>query len=257
MNKFKIVIISNSAYSYLWKIINDLTINIENINLCLDENSIDFKFNKNINIIYYTKSNIYSKRLHEIMRQIDSEYVILLHDVDLILNFNKIKVAQYIALMKKTNIDRLSFGVYDNPNNVIKENEIEICKLEKGISKNYFTPFDHTPSIYRKDKLISIYKNFENETYAKLEQNSNVQDFVDNNIKCYGIQKNKNISLVYHRGFVFSEDISFLHLTIQGKFLPLKLYYDLEKIVQDIIKKYELYFIGSHENHDYIDKNVL
>ena len=257
MNKYKIIIISNSAYSYLWEIINDLTTNIENINICLDENLKNFKFNQNINIIYYNKKNNYSKRLYEILSQIDEEYVILLHDIDLILNFDKSKIIQYFNLMQINNIDRLSFGVYDNPNNIIEQDDISICKLEKGISKNYFTPFDHTPSFYKKDKLISIYKNFENETYPGIEQNQYVQEFVENNMKCYGIQKNKNINLVYHRGFVFSSDISFLHLTIRGKFLPKKLYYDLEEKVNNIIMKYNLEFVGSHQNHHYIDKNIL
>lgn len=255
--KCKIIIKSNSEYSYLWQIINDLTINLMDVNICIDSNDINFKFNDNINVIFYDKNLNYTKRLINILHNIDCEYVLLLHDVDLILNFNINIFNKYLNMFHKFNLDRLSFGVYDNKNDIICDDDLQICKLKENMSLNFHTPFDYTPSIFRTSKLINLYQSFDNETYGNLEQRQDVQQYVNHNMCCYGIQKNENIKLVYHRGFVFSEDLSFLHITIKGMFLPIEYYYDLKETLLYIIQKYNLNFIHTKEQRNFIYKNIL
>jgi hypothetical protein len=173
------------------------------------------------------------------------------------LNFDYEMFEYYFDIIKENKIDRLSFGVYDNINNTIQKNKIVICRLEPRISKNFYTPFDHTPSIYKRKSLIELYNIFNQETYVSVEQNPQVQTHVNENYKFYGIQKTNDITLKYHRGFVFSEFFNFLHITVQGKFLPKKLYYDLIPDFEKIINDYNLSSIGFHDENLIVEKNEL
>ncbi len=75
-------------------------------------------------------------------------------------------------------------------------------------------------------------------------------------VKCYGIQRTSDTTLIYHRGFVYCSYFSFLHITIKGKILELKYYYDLKDLVEQIINKYNLHFLKKHRDV-YIDKNII
>jgi len=249
-----LVIKTNSAYSYLWPIINDLTKTFKKIYILLDENSNNFIFNKNIICVKYDVNDTYATRMYKFLLNINYSYIILIHDVDLILNFNFKKINEYFELVKNNNIDRLSLGVF-NGNDIIHNNNISICKLQRNMSKNYLTPFDYAPSIYNKKFLLSLYFVFNKESYKTMELNDQVQEFIFNNFKSYGIQNNSNLKLIYHRGFVYTEDFNFLHITVKGKFLKEEGYYDLRDKLNELKNKYNLFFI---DETNYIpDKNVL
>jgi hypothetical protein len=253
----KIIIITNSSYSYLWPILNDKLNKCKNIFICLDSNPNQFIFNENFSLINYDANLNYSKRVKSILEKIDDDYIVLLHDIDIILNFDNEMLEKYLSIVKENNIDRLSFGVYNNPNKIIQKNNLVVCKLDLRISNNFFTPFDHTPSIYNRKSLIELYTIFNEESYVSVEQNLNVQIYVNENYKFYGIQKTNDIILKYHRGFVFSEFFNFLHITVQGKFLPKNLYYDLIEDFEKIINDYELTNISYHDDSLFIQKNEL
>ena len=187
---------------------------------------------------------------------IESDYVFLLHDVDLILNVNQDKFNEYLKIVEENGIDRLSFGVY-NGDEIISGEGISVCKLYPGMSDNFFTPFDYAPSEYKRDKLIELYQGFPEETYGGLELNQEVQNYVNSNMKCYGIKYSELINPVYHRGFVFSGDVSFLHITVKGKLLPFQYYYDLEGKLEEILNKYDISNLEIHKESPFIKRNTL
>jgi hypothetical protein len=249
-----LVIKTNSAYAYLWPIINDLTKTFKKVYILLDDNPNNFIFNKNIICVKYDINDTYAARLYKFISNIHYSHIILVHDVDLILNFNFEKINEYFELIKDNNIDRLSLGVF-NGNDVIYNSNIAVCKLYPDMSKNYLTPFDYAPSIYNKNFLLSLYSVFNNQSYKTMELNNNVQEFIFNNFKSYGIQNNSNINLVYHRGFVYTEDFNFLHITVKGKFLKEEAYYDLKDTLIEFKKMYNLSFIDV--DHYMPAKNTL
>lgn len=247
----KIVLKTNSAYSYLWSILNDTTEEFPSF-FVLTNSTKDFQFNKNIKIHLYDQSDSYSTRLLNFLQSIEEEYVLLTHDVDLILNFNHTKIKNYLDTVKSNNIDRLSLGVFVG-NDKINQNGVEICKLHPGMSMNFLTPFDYAPSIYKRSKLVELYSKFPNEKYQSLEHNPEVQKHVLENMNCYGIYKSDSVKLIYHRGFVYTEDFNFLHITVKGELLAEDLYFDLKDTSNDLIKKYNLSFLKRQEN-PYIKK---
>jgi hypothetical protein len=66
-----------------------------------------------------------------------------------------------------------------------------------------------------------------------------------------------NINLIYHRGFVYCNDFNFLHLTVSGKLLPIHYYYDLEEVLLNYIKNYNLKFLKIHDDNQIINKNII
>lgn len=275
MTDTSILIVSNSQYSYLWPIINNYVIqlNLKNVILSINNNPSNFEFNNNIQIVTYPIELNYAKRmiyLFDILGDKLSNYFILLHDVDLILNFDHCMLKEYLQLITEHDIDRLSLGVFKphtntSNTNILNYNNVAICKLFTNMSNNFFTPFDHAPSIYKKSALYRLYSTFSLETYANIETNPAVQQFVLDNFKVYGICNACNViqsgtgcnaQLLYHRGFVYSSCFSFLHITVKGELLSLELYFDLEDDVKNIIKKYNLSFLGTHAFKG-IKKNML
>jgi hypothetical protein len=247
----KKIIISNSQYSHLWDIINDY--NYDNILLCTDDTT-NYTF-KHKTFIYDGNLN-YTKRLIQILENVEDEYVMLFSDVDIILNISEKVVITYKNIMEENNLDRISFGVFDKSKEVIIKDELIVTSINNITDNHFFTPYDYTPSLYKKTSLLKLCEMFPNETYSSFETNEKVQNYVNENFKFYALQKSEKINLVYHRGFVFSQDLNFLHITTKGKLLNLDYYYDLKEHLLEILNKYNLNLETSQENR-YISKNEI
>ena len=253
-----IVIKTNSHYKYLWDIINDLTKELSKVLLFVDD-TLDYKFNDNIEVLKYDANLAYSDRISYLIENLDTDYFILSHDIDLIINFDEDKLKKYLEIVKDYNIDRLSLGVF-NPSDLISEkivrDDLSICQLVFNMSRNFFTPFDYSPSIYKKDSIYKFYKNFPGISYKELELYKGVQDYFKDNLSAYGIQKTYDMSLVYHRGFVYTSDFNFLHITVAGSLLEDESYFDLKDKFIEIKDKYNLGFLPTSYS-GFIGKNEL
>jgi hypothetical protein len=180
----------------------------------------------------------------------------LFSDVDVILNINNDVLNVYKEMMIENSLDRISFGVFNKNKDILQKKGVSITSINNIIDNHFFTPYDYTPSIYKRTSLLKLCESFPDETYASFETNDNVQKFVNDNFKFYGLQKSEKINLVYHRGFVFSSDLNFLHITVKGKLLNLDYYYDLKDDLLRIIDKYKLNLQTSEENR-FISKNEI
>lgn len=237
---YKVLIFSNSQYSYLWQIINDKTKQFDEICVCIDNNNINFQFENHIKILYYDSNLQYAARLNQILKKIETDYVLLIHDVDLILNFDILEFDKYFRAVKQNKIDRLTLGVF-NLEKILSFEDIVLVDINGiNLSSNYLTPYDYAPSLYNRIKLIDFFENFYDGTYKNLEHSEEAQVYFLKHFNCFGIQKNKKIKLLYHRGFVYTTDFNFLHITISGKFMNEENYFDLIDDFNLIKKTYNL-----------------
>lgn len=259
-----LVILTNTAYKYLWPIINDTTSHLKEVILGVDKNDLSYKFNDNIKIVYYEPGSKYTLRILKMLEEVATDYLIFSHDVDLILNLDPVEMNRYLELCMTQGVDRLSLGVFKTSNKVLSSGDIQICNINvdykngfnlNQLSSNFYTPYDYAPSFYKKTKLKELCEKFPFETYGTCERNIVVQHYVNSHFNCYGLQKNNTLELVYHRGFVYSKNANFLHITVGGKLLPYNLYFDLEKEVLEIIRKYNL--VLPQEQGIYINKNEI
>ena len=239
-----LLIKTNSAYSYLWPIIQDYIKDIK-VYKILAYNEIPK--NKHLpkhfdSYIKYDQNLNFSRRLLQIIPEINFDYILFVPDVDIIINLNIGALNTYVKIMEEHNIDRVHTSVFDGYEQIHKE-KYSLCNLNKGLKQksNHFYPYDCGCAIWKKNKFINFLNTFLDENYSSLELNIDVQNYCKYKLRCFGIQIKSNTIVKYNRGLTYTNDLSFLHITTKGKFLkPFSCYHDYEKELNFIIKKYNL-----------------
>jgi hypothetical protein len=236
-----LVIFSHSEYFYLWNIIEESILNLQDLNPIFISNS-----NSNLEkpkgfkkYIEYEDNLCYAKRWINILQtlDIDLEYLLVVHDINIIADCNVDKIKQLLNICNENNIDRCSLNVFDGKN-IINSN-IPICKLEQNIRSKTFIPYDLCPAIWRKKAFLNLWETFPNETYRDSELNNNLQMYC-NKLNCYGLQKTNN-KIYYCIGRPYYEFFKILHITIKGELLfPYEVYMDLLPYFITIKDKYNL-----------------
>ena len=242
-----LVIFSNSEYSFLWPIIEESMskINFKKIFVC-DVNNLEKPkgFDK---YITYDINNCYAKRwTMDILPNIEEEYILVIHDVQIIVNMDENFILNILQLLSEYNIDRCSLNVF-NGNDIINKNNITLCNLNTA-NGNTYTPYDLCPAIWNKKSFNKLFENFKNETYRTSELNENLQMFCKNNFKCYGQQKS-NEKIYYCLGRPYMNYFKILFITIRKEILnPLDVYMDMKEECIYYLNKYNLFYLINKQN---------
>jgi len=153
-HKFKIVIYTHNDYSDLWKPCFD-RINkfFKNNDIIVITNNIleEYLNNFNLSKILYDDKLSYNKRLSQTLQQIESEYIIFLHEDMILYDFVDQKSLEYGVFFLKKNknyhfIRLIKTGINSN---LHLENDIYL------VGDNDFK-FSITPTIWDKKILIKI-----------------------------------------------------------------------------------------------------
>jgi len=160
-------------------------------------------------VVFYDESLAYSKRVLQCLRQIDSEYIVFFHDMDIITQCSIPQLARCIELMKEKEIDRvdLQFSA------LIPESAIpfENVMLTKSTSFIY----NVNPSIWKRSIFLNILERFD-KSYRDIE-NQETQTYCEQ-FSFYKLWSPKKI----HAGYFHVTDLFvFLHITHGGRMLPL------------------------------------
>jgi len=237
-----LIIFSHSDYSYLWPIIEEKIISLMDLNPIFISNNTELDKPKGfINYLEYDSNKCYSERWQNILPKIESKYIFLVHDVNIIINYDSEKIKELLILINDNNIDRCSLNVFKN-NDSIKGKTIELCDLNspKTISKT-FIPFDLSTSIWNKESFLNLWLNFPLETYQNSELNEKLQIFCRKNFKIYGLNKDNNNKIYYSLGRPYYNLFKILHITIKGNLpFPPEAHMDLKEDFLRIIEKYNL-----------------
>ena len=242
---YTILLHSHSDYRYLWPIISDhfKYYNFNKIFMYdkIPENThLPDLFDKYIN---YDSNQLFTTRLLNALLEIDFDYIFIIFDVDIVINIDVNALNNYISIMDENEIDRVNIAVFDGySQKYCKNKEFALCDLNSQLKQptNHFIPIDCNPAIYKRRSLINLLNIFPNRKYNCFDLDNDVIDYCKK-INCYGIQYTPNLNITYNRGLTYCDKLSFLHLTVTGKFLyPFKCYYDYENILIEIIKKYNL-----------------
>jgi len=234
-----LIIFSHSDYSVLWPILEESIENIQDINKVFVCNKTDLIKPKGFQkYIEYDDKKCYSKRWIEDILHIDKSYVLIIHDVQVIVNCDTKYILEIVELMEENNIDRCSLNVF-NGKEIIGKNNVNLCNLNtaKGLT---FTPYDTCPSIWKTKSFIKLWETFPNETYGSSELNANLQEFCKHNLKCFGLQKN-NERIYYCLGRPFLKEFKILLITIKNEItFPKNVYMDMETEFTYYFEKYNL-----------------
>ena len=249
MDNLDLVIFTNSSYNYLWPIIDKNFDKIfENeINIYFYTDELTTKINKKFKQIEYDKTKNYVERLIFLFDNLKNKYILLIHDIDLIINFNFNDFKKYYNLLIQNDIDRLSLHIYNNTKTIIELDEnIKICSLNDNFRTNVFIPFDYCPSIFNRIKFRNLLEFYKKESYSSLELNKNFQNDFKKNMKSYGIQLTNYIKIINCRGFTYSNLFTILHITTKGMLLDCECYQDLKDIFLQIYNDYNLKYLPKH-----------
>jgi hypothetical protein len=204
----------------------------------------------------YDETYCYAERwIKDILPYIDKEYILVVHDVQLIVNCDTHFIHNVIQLMSENKIDRCSLNVF-NGIHIIENYNVKLCDLNSAHG-NTLTPYDLCPAIWKKYSFKQLFENFSTETYRTSEMNEVLQNFCKTNFKCFGLQKTDVEKIYYCLGRPYKEYFKILFITIKNELpLPIEVHMDMKSDFVYCFQKYKLSEkIKINNNYEFIYKN--
>ena len=211
-------------------------------------------------IIFYKNEQTYPKRVSHCLSQIDDDYIMFIHDIDILLSFDENLLNFFYDLLYYHNLDRIDLKhseslnngpiyeldrlnyktLYEKPISKIKNGDLYLIKQQN--IHDYI--YNVNPSIWKKSVFEDILNKFDYKNYRTIEE-IDVQSYTSK----YNIFKIGCSEKLLCGYFNCIEDFKFLHISHSGKFLPLndsfttvynQPYSDVSKDYVNIVKKYNL-----------------
>jgi hypothetical protein len=235
-----LIIFSHSDYYFLWPLIEECIQKTPELNPIFACNKTDMiKPSGFTKYLEYDKTHCYTERwIKDILPYIDEQYILVVHDVQLIVNCDSDFINKITRIMGENHIDRCCLNVFDGIN-IIENYNVKLCNLNSAHG-NTFTPYDVCPAIWKKESFKQLFETFSTETYRTSELNETLQKFCRNNFKCFGLQKTDE-KIYYCLGRPYKEYFKILHITIKNEIpFPLEVYMDMKSDFLYFFEKYKL-----------------
>jgi hypothetical protein len=242
----KIVVYSHTSFLEVLNIQIDYLEGKGDLILIINENDDNLTdlYNKFQTVIFYDDSLPYGYRLLNSVKQVPYDYFILIHDNDIAIHIDEIKVKRMFDFLRENNYDRVDFQLaYDfdsDDSHKIDDDGLYFIKSSNTDTANKGYPYNVNPSIWKKDTLVDILNNFGFRDYRTIEHPDTQNYAVKFNIfKLYSKRK-------YQCGyFICLEPFRYIHITHSQKYLnlsslPNSSYNDIEEEYIKIINKYNL-----------------
>jgi len=189
------------------------------------------------NILYYDDTKTYPSRLVELCKQIQSDYILFFHDIDILLRFDTSHFESLINWIRSEEVDRFSLGVYPSKNFTHMIEDMPIAKLGLNDCEWFVTPYDVGPSIWNVKTFMSLMEEFKNENYRTIESSGIQQRLLEK--KVYGFAK-KNIQVLFTLGRPFSTWFSFCHILVRGKWIPREAWQSYAPILPTLLEYFHI-----------------
>jgi hypothetical protein len=208
------------------------TLLINSNSLVLDEIYSNYE-----KVVFYDDSLPYAGRFLALNEIVDThEYVILLHDIDILLSKNDETLERILEIMKEERIDRVDFQLDGNPphtgdwyehvmdietKEILERRELIIDSTKRYLSfrTNGGYLYNVNPSFWKLKTFLNMMSEFRHCTYRNIEPDDNLQNWVRKNCKIYQLY-----SLMENRRkcgyFVCLDFFQFLHITHHGRLIP-------------------------------------
>ena len=240
------VIYSHSSYFRILEIQTDYMCGRGHLTLFIDKNDLNLThiYRKYDAVIFYDEKLPYGQRLLTCINQINYDYFVMIHDIDILFHINIPRVLGLIRFLKTNNFDRVDFQLardFDiTHGNIMSANGLYLVKSTNTDTTANGYIYNVNPSIWRREPLIKILEKYGNKDYREIEA-TEVQNF------CLQFKIFKLFSkTVYRCGyFICLEPFKYLHITHGRKLLSLdnlsdESSVDIKKEYEKIISKYNL-----------------
>lgn len=186
-----------------------------NYDIIIDDNS---NYVSSADRIYcYNNEQQYSTRLLAACLKMHDEYILLIHDNDVMLSYDStfLKKAEYV--MRSRGIDRIDVQHYPK----IGINETTVSISDRTFISKTSHPGDHyvynvQPSIWKRESLIRAMSNFKDISYKDIES-TGIQKFCSDNFNMYRTATHTPQAMGYYTS---APEFVFMHLTHHSSLLP-------------------------------------
>lgn len=237
------VIYSNTDYLDVLKIQTDHVHDLGHTTLFINQNTLDMSdiYSKYDKVIFYNNDDAYAKRLLTCVNQLDMDYFLLIHDIDIIINADEHIINDMFDYMKKENVDRIDLKFSEKTFSSIPFKDD--LYLVKQLDSNNFI-YNVNPSIWCKSVLVDILNKFCYKSYRTIED-MDVQVYCTK-FKIFKLYSAQKMLCGY---FNCVKQFMFLHISHSGRLLPLtndfvtvygQSYADVSEKYIDIVNKYNL-----------------
>ena len=234
MNKINYIVYGHTSYLDVLEIQTDYISSHGNVTLFVNSNDLGLEelYDKYDRVIFYDDSVQYAKRLIHCLDQIDDEYFLLIHDIDILLNVDNEVIESFYEFMKLRNVDRVDLKQSHNLNvsNVItvgKSDSIEswetintndigdgIYLVKQEDPKDFI--YNVNPSIWKRESFLQLLNTYPDKTYRTIE-GLEVQNYCTR-FNIYKLYSKNAIDCGY---FICLNIFKFLHISHSGKLLRL------------------------------------
>jgi len=230
---------SHSDYSDIWNIICEQTnIYIPAYKRIIAINSNSTKIPDGFDtVLTYDDSLNYSDKVVSLLNHITTEYVVFIHDNDLIMSFSESIFIELMAIVKEHNIDRCMFGILGKNNATIKGNGFSIVDAKNTYTPHFIYPYDVGPSIWKTNSLKNAMAIVPNCSYREIE-GSEIQKYCKNSLRVFGFCIEDGQKPYFCIGRPFPEEFQFLHFIIKAGFYQPYTYMDQETNFNKLREKY-------------------
>jgi len=226
------IVYSNTAYLEILKIQTDYMFGKGSLTLFINSNDLNLEelYGKYDNVIFYNDEDPYALRLSTCLKQINYDYFILIHDIDILISINNEKIKNIIDFSRRNNFDKIdlkfigitttattintsgdikSWKIIDSNNNIVHD-ELYLMRQHDPNSCIY----NVNPSIWKRNALIEIMDKFNTETYRTIEK-MEVQNYCTK-FKFFGLYSTTKLLCGFYNCV---KDFVFLHISHSGKLL--------------------------------------
>ncbi len=189
--------------------------------------------------LFYDDTDTYDKKLLSLFAQIQADYIVLIHDNDLLIEFDNTLFETLVSKMVEHKIDRTIFGVAarSGPATIYLTPEDAICRVNDIESPHFMTPYDVGPSVWNKASFIAALLTIPNTQYRDIEQSS-IQKYCKEHLNMYGFVSHKYVKSYYVVGRPFYHKFQYLHIFTRRQLMYPKMYMDQEENLWKILEAY-------------------
>ena len=173
----------------------------------------------------YDDTQTYPRKLTSLLERLDTDYVALIHDNDIVVSFDCADFTRLMRYVKDHAIDRCMFGVVGKENPTIVTDNFSIGRINGLTTPHFITPYDVGPSIWNTAAFKRALSTVLDVSYRDIER-SYIQQYCNSNLNMYAFFSHPGKKTYYCIGRPFSESFQFLHICAQGKLLEDPLYMD-------------------------------
>jgi len=218
-NRISYVVYSHNEFKDILQIQTDYLKKVEDKILLINYNDKDLNhiYSQYKQVIFYDDELPYASRLLSLSR-LDIEYVLFIHDIDILIIKNDEVINYFTNVMEKEEIDRIDLQVrylwdLDNMDKFNTTFEGTNIELRKQTNINNFI-YNVNPSIWKLSTFLDIMNKFKDETYRSIELVT--QDYCSK-FKIYKLFSDNYMSCGWFSCLPFFQ---FLHITHGGNLLP-------------------------------------